>query len=138
MREIKFRAWDKVKGVMLQPAYIGEHGRPFWNITGEYACISFPLEHGDYLFNHQLPDYEIYKLMQYTGLKDKNGVDIYEGDIYRWRGYRVENGKQVRPENVTVVTFDPEGLYKVYCLASVGNVEVIGNIHEHPELLEVS
>ncbi len=107
MREIKFRAWIKEEKVLTSWEEIQE-GYGF-----------------DYVFEHQ----EKVELMQYTGLKDKNGKEIYEGDIVlcfstkRCPHTVIWNG----------VGWDLEGLYDGY---RWGGEEVIGNIYESPELLE--
>ena len=59
MREIKFRAWDKLRKEMIN-----------YN-SGEFSLMPF-----SNLYNKQFR--EVYTFMQYTGLKDKNGVEIYE------------------------------------------------------------
>lgn len=90
-----------------------------------------------------------YEVLMYTGLKDKNGTEIYEGDIVT---YSVKGFKKI---NKTVMTFNEEhgaylfGIYEgvkmpcgkktrmnKYTRKSVNNVEVIGNIYENPELLK--
>lgn len=73
-------------------------------------------------------------IMQYTGLKDKNGVEIYEGDIAR-----------VGDKGVTSVTFFDGAFYTVVSHSNyrcggweTKSIEIIGNIYENPELLETT
>ena len=111
MRPIKFRAWDKENEVMVYPKGILFDGR-----VVNFSCGI-------------LEPFEGCELMQYTGLKDKNGTEIYEGDIVD-----VVNG-------ITVVTYD-DGCFRAklngsnYRLSGWKSVEVIGNIYENPELLD--
>lgn len=90
-----------------------------------------------------IPD-EVTMLMQYTGLKDKNGIEMYEGDILKtnkrvgaveWKDLEACYTMTYRDGRVTVYRTlsadegDETGYYCSWC-------EVIGNIYENPELLE--
>ena len=118
MREIKFRAWDKNKKKMIydiQSVYD----------SGPGPCDSFK----DFL------ECEGYEIMQYTGLKDTNDTEIYEGDVVLCDGYEWEI---VWDENTAC--FNLETIHEDIC-ATFDNywsieVEVIGSIYENPELLE--
>lgn len=126
MRAIKFRAWDKVCKEM------------FYNSE---------LANGDIMVIHldgriELSDDDTYKpddfiLMQYTGLKDKNDKEIYEGDIIRhdW-GLNKITFEDYSFTAEQILTFDGKYNCNLY-LSDIGSdCEVTGNIYENPELLK--
>lgn len=111
-REIKFRAWNKKDKVMVDVAAMNFGPSGFWSLI-------------EYAYDAELQLADNYELMQYTGLKDKNGREIYEGDIVK-----NEYGK------VMEVQYDPRsaafgvGDYYFGTIGSGKILEVIGNIYE--------
>ena len=119
MREIKFRVWDKINKDMFNVESINFQERRVYKDTVSYR------------------NFEAIDLMQYTGLKDKNNKEIYEGDIlfesFGERYYKVvfENGS-FRAEfkgDFEEYSFDLIDVVAQSC-------EVIGNIHENSKLME--
>jgi uncharacterized phage protein (TIGR01671 family) len=122
MREIKFRAWDKQDNKMYEKQAVDEDGYAV-DINGDEAYSNEPFR----------------ILMQYTGLKDKNGVEIYEGDIIVGQfGYK----EVVKIEEFNFITREDSCAGYGFNLDSCNlddikkYVEVIGNIYENPELLD--
>lgn len=126
-REIKFRAWDKLNKQM------GHVKNIEWAGT---ATSSGFIKHVDFLSNrYYSSEYQNspadYELMQYTGLKDKNGVEIYELDI-------LEFNKWSKKVVIFEIYMDLENCYTGYGLhqEECNRCEIIGNIYENPELLK--
>jgi uncharacterized phage protein (TIGR01671 family) len=127
MREIKFRAWDGSK--MMSPDYIDRGGVAHWreNCIPESSSI----------------------LLQFTGLLDKNGKEIYEGDVVRRTYYEDANDMAI-VEWVDYIAFahgddykgrNTAGFYLTntlwdYPLEDFSGVVIVGNKYENSELLE--
>lgn len=142
-REIKFRAWDEEKELMLY-----SEKQPYgyeWEINEHYGVICIPFEYNDDDFGGLVCWGEHLPVMQYTGLKDMNGKEIYEGDVVKMHSWWNAFGPAGYDSDVTVVEFDEElcgftpmcnydcdcGVYH-----SASKLEVIGNIYENPELIK--
>lgn len=116
-REIKFRAWDKEEKCMAGPAdnlYVDFNRGKCWIKNFEDNLI----QEVDFV------------LMQFTGLKDKNGKEIYEGDIVLCENTLPEP----RFWNDPVIWDDHR--WSPFHRSLPTRVEVIGNIYENPELLQ--
>ena len=128
MRELKFRIWDGAKNEWL--ASSNKDALPYYGfaLVGEVMTVQSPpvwsLDEGNVI-------------EQYTGLKDKNGTEIYEGDIIK-----VEGDAEIYRVEWIYSGFGLEPRYNSPLYPILGNVklckkiEVIGNIHEDYDLLE--
>jgi uncharacterized phage protein (TIGR01671 family) len=135
-REIKFRAWDKEKKVLM-PVKLMDWSE--WWVSCNPIGINGPLTYGERnSFKNEKTDRHI--LMQFTGLKDKNGREIYEGDFVK--GHWWDRGKSHRHIGIVqygMASFSVVGVKQYLGMSDLLNptYEVIGNIYENPELLEV-
>lgn len=125
-RDIKFRGWDSVNEVML----------PVESINFRERYVS--LNEGD---NSLTDTLEMIELMQYIGLNDKDGKEIYEGDILERYGYWpiiIEYDKGcLMVRDLDEVRYNNLILNVPICnFESINDWKVIGNIYENPELLE--
>ena len=114
MRKIKFRQWDKT---IKQFQYFG------FDVD----------EDGSLFFRSPInPNRERYPVSQYSGMKDKKDVEIYEGDIVtgKKRGDPIKGDLKVIDIHWFVHDYENKLIY----LGSVGDLEVIGNIYRNPEL----
>lgn len=130
MREIKFRIWDvenkemlKVQELDFEPTFYG----------GRIAIR--PDQYNDYF------DTEDMILMQYTGLKDITGKEIYEGDIVKLKFMKNSLDIIVKVEYSEeyaqyVVAGTKSILHECEPLTDYQEIEVIGNIWDNPELME--
>lgn len=142
MREIKFRAWDKQHNCFTKyPFVISNEGLVFKEYVGGGKIEKY------------------YEIMQFTGLPDKNGKEIYEGDIVKFMYLNVDVPEErVMPVELVGLGDDMKvriiTAYSPFCYTTGGgyrdkgretvdcyltppsDCEIIGNIYENPELLK--
>lgn len=139
-RKIKFRAWDKRTRKMIETGF---------HVLGETTCFdliyTYCMEHGKRKNEPGLLRMNSVVLMQFTGLHDKNGKEIYEGDILKV----IDPMGDTLPNWTTewnktgCYAYEPPNGFDNFDVTSLGwamdmeyTFEVIGNIYESKELLD--
>lgn len=137
MREIKFRAWNKKTKRFFKPTYEAYKGNLFdISIDMNGMVLERTIKFSCNTINH-----DNWILMQFTGLKDKNDVDIYEGDIVEctmgFKGGTLPHmGEIVYMEEFGAFATENQAGKTLLQNHHLNSFTVIGNIHESPELLE--
>lgn len=136
-REICFRGKSKSTGEWVEGYYVGDNTIiPFNEVVYDLGCIDTSSSHECY------PD----TIGQFTGLYDKNGKKIYEGDIVLTPfidpifgdlvGEDLCVKRQVKFNDGSFVVNEGNGFIYLECFTRNNHIEICGNIHDNPELLK--
>ncbi|MGL4451362.1 MAG: YopX family protein [Clostridium sp.] len=138
-REIKFRAYDENNNLMIYSDKLDCESKYWFNIGGQGVTCNrsysrFEGEH-EYIGSEVLDN-----IVQYTGMKDTNGTEIYEGDIIKAKFIR---DKSIMTCEISILEYE-------YVLTNLDtgeiikfdefyrrSLEVVGNVYENPELVGV-
>lgn len=147
MREIKFRAWHKAEKKMCDVTLLRPNHGAFLvgvapandeivDLNGRTSVIVAPTD-------GRFCNWDEFELLQFTGLKDKNGKEIYEKDIVLdGKNTRVvdwfdEGAQFITMSSKDGLTCDESGEWDIMTSVECGgDYEIIGNIYENPELLK--
>jgi hypothetical protein len=124
-REYKFRAWDKFNGQYW-------YSDKYINLAEYFGAMQSLMDGGNVL-----------KFQEYTGLKDKKGVEIYEGDFIQHPAYYETPEMSSNPLAHDFIIYkdgafrfnDGEGLLFEEMENYDGDFEILGNLYQHPELI---
>lgn len=130
MREIKFRAWDTLNKIMVYEMFMFRKAESYDNVQT------------DYVYYNEFRDFEDgiarpCEIMQFTGLLDKNGREIYEGDLIKTHDeiVKVYFNEAMACFDIEYDGGDTEPLVQPMGEWVEQSNEIIGNIHENPELI---
>ena len=131
-RELKFRFWDKRNDEWWQPTYNASEGE----LEDLTITKNGQIMMRDMTAHPQIVD-DKFEVMQYTGLKDNNGKEIYEGDVVEI--YLYEYASVDETQKITIgENKGGRNFYRdVGYLQNINSkhVEIIGNMYENPELI---
>ena len=143
MRKIKFRAWDN-----LEKAYLNKNDIAIDNLGNIFILQDYDNNEANLWYARLLPDLgnERYIIEQFTGLTDRNGVGIYEGDFVKvkhkdWIEPTIHMVKWGDDEEYPAFDLSPEidetmNGFALAIQSDLFSIKIIGNIHENPELSE--
>ena len=136
MRTIKFRGKEIETGEWI-------YGH-FFQRLGHYPAIVYPRPRDGKVLYYELA-VEDTTVGQFTGLIDKNGKEIYEGDVLEWKlNFKEIKGIDIERNNIFYICFEDSewkckdlhgGSLNLSFLAEMLKPEIIGNIHDNPELI---